>query len=328
MADGDRYGERTRHRPGARLAAVARRQHGPLTRNQALGAGFSPPPIRRNVASGGGSSSTGTSTANRLPASLARDASAAALACGGAGAASHATAAALWDQSVSPPKVPEVVVLAPSRVRPRGVLVHVTGRLGPSEAAVRDGIRVTSTMRTLLDLAEILEPNLVELTLDRFWRRGFVDPRRLSTYLDDRWSRRRRGTAVLRGLVRARVGDRPSGADVETLLLQLIHDARLPPPARQHRVVTPFGVRYLDLAYPAPKIAIEKGRDGEPTRSGGVPRRARPADLIEAQGWTVRRFGYAHVTRDRLWTIFTLVDALEVRPVRWTKAEWATRRRK
>jgi len=213
-----------------------------------------------------------------------------------------------------------VVVVAPARVRLRGVLTHTTERLGRAEAATRDGIRVTSPMRTLLDLAEVLDPGLLELTLDRFWRRRLIEPRRLLVYLEDDWSHCRRGSVLLRLLVGERCGDRASGSDIETRLLQIIRGANLPPPVRQHPVVTPFGVRYLDLAYIDPKIAIEvDGMESRIDPETFLDDRVRQ-NLIEAQGWTFRRFGHTHVTRDELWTIFTIAEALRLKPSRWKRS--------
>lgn len=124
---------------------------------------------------------------------------------------------------------------------------------------------------------------------------------------------------MLHRLALQRCGEGPSGSDVETLLLQLIRDAGLPVPVRQHPVVTPFGVRYLDLAYVDEKIAIEiDGMDSRLDPRVFLDDRVRQ-NLIEAQGWTFRRFGYVHVTENSLWTIFTLGEALWLRPVRWTR---------
>ena len=124
---------------------------------------------------------------------------------------------------------------------------------------------------------------------------------------------------MLRKLVRQRLGEGPSGSDVETLLLQVIRDASLPLPVRQYPVVTPFGVRYLDLAYPEHRVAIElDGMDSRLDPQVFLDDRVRQ-NLIEGQGWTFRRFGYAHVTEDRLWTLFTIAQSLCLTPVAWRR---------
>src|SRR5581483_6423710 len=220
-----------------RLAPVARRQHGPFTRRQALQSGFSASSVQRNVAHGWWIDlHRGVYCDAVIPASLERDASAAVLACGPTAVVSHRTAGLLWSLDVPKPALPEVTVLPSGRARPVRVTVHKTDRLSVSEAAVRDGIRMTSPMRTLLDLASCIEPDLLELALDRLWRRSLVHPPRLAVYLSDDWCDTRRGTAALRRLISERIGDRPSGSDIETLFLQMLRDAHLPLPARQHPV--------------------------------------------------------------------------------------------
>jgi very-short-patch-repair endonuclease len=172
-------------------------------------------------------------------------------------------------------------------------------------------------MRTLLDVSDVLESGLVELAFDRLWRRRLVHPDRFLRYLADDWARSRRGTSRLRAMMRERLGQGPSGSDVETLLLQLLRSAGMPLPVRQYPVPTPFGVRYLDLAYPHEKVAIElDGMDSRIDPRVFLDDRVRQ-NLIEAQGWTFRRFGYAHVTTDALWTLFSVGQALGLSPVRW-----------
>ena len=305
--------------PRARLAPVARAQRGPFTYQQARDAGFSKSAIGRRIDSGTWLSlHRGVMCDSAVPASPARAVSAAVLACGPTAAACLRSAAQLWKIDVPSTDDPDVVVLGSARRRPAGVIVHRTTRLGRSEAAPSDGIRVTSPMRTLLDLGAILELRPLELALDRFWRRGLIAPRRLALYLADEWCTRKRGSAVLRKLAAERCGQGPSGSDIETLLLQLIREANLPLPVRQHPVVTPFGVRYLDLAYVRERVAIElDGMDSRLDPSVFLDDRARQ-NLIEAQGWTFRRFGHAHVTTNGVWAVFTLGEALGLRPIRWT----------
>lgn len=304
--------------PDALLAVLSRGQHGPFSLGQALAAGFSRSAVKRRVDSGRWVRlHRGVYCEAAVPVSFQRDVAAAVMVCGIGAAASHRTAARWWELDVPPADRPEVTVLLPSRARPPSVLVHETTRLSRSEAAPRDGVRVTSPMRTFLDLADLLDPRLLELALDRAWRRGLVHPARLLGYLEDDWCRARRGTAVLRGMARERLGQGPAGSDLETMFLQLLRDAGLPLPVRQYPVVTPFGPRYLDLAFADPRLAIElDGMESRLDPEVFLDERARQ-NLIEAQGWTFRRFGYAHVTHEPLWTAFTVGDALGRWPVKW-----------
>ncbi len=64
---------------------------------------------------------------------------------------SHFSAAALWGLTTSWPTVHEVTV--PAKRRPKGVRVHVHPTLQSSDIRKRQGIRVTSPARTLIDIA-------------------------------------------------------------------------------------------------------------------------------------------------------------------------------
>lgn len=304
--------------PETKLAIVSRAQHGAFTTKQALEAEFTEAQVKRFVRIGRWRRVyRGVLAEASGRATFERTTSAAVLACGEGAAASHRNAGRFWGLDVPLLEVPEVTVLAPSRSRPTAILVHTTDRLTRSEAAVRDGIRITSPMRTLGDLAGVVEPKLLELGHDVLWRRGLVHPARLLDYLSDDWWSRRPGTGVLRALARERLGQGPSGSDLETLLFQLIRDSGLPLPVRQHPVVTPFGVRYIDLAYPGPKLAIElDGMESRLDPTVFLDERVRQ-NLITAQGWTFKRFGYSHVTDSGLMVLVTLGEALRLRPVRW-----------
>jgi hypothetical protein len=301
-----------------KLGRIARAQHACFTRSQARDAGFSASAIRRHLATGRWIRlHRAVFCEAAAPASFERDTVAAVLACGDTAAASHRTAVGWWGVEIVQPARPEVTLLLPAHARPPRVHVHYTERLQRSEAASRSGTRVTSPMRTLADLSSVVEAKQLELVLDAFWRRKLVHPARFLAYLEDPWFRSRAGTGILRSLLRERLGQAPSGSDLETLMFQLIRDAGLPLPVRQHPVKTPFGVRYLDLAYPDHKIAIElDGRASRWDKDIFLDERVRQ-NLIEAQQWSFRRFGYEHATEHQLWCIFTLGEALGMRPVLW-----------
>src|SRR3954470_17416870 len=75
-------------------------------------------------------------------------------ACGPGALLSHISAAALWNLIRS--SSPIIHVTTPGRASPRDIRVHRVRRLHPDDAAVVDGVPVTSIARTLLDLADVL----------------------------------------------------------------------------------------------------------------------------------------------------------------------------
>lgn len=141
-----------------RLAAVARRQYGVVTRSQLLAVGIGETGIKERV---------GTDRLLRLHRGvfavghreLKREGHwmAAVLACGPGAVLSHASAAAHWNIRGSAASYVDVTVpTRAGRVKRKGLRVHRSGRLGSDEVTVHEGIPVTTLARTLLDLADVL----------------------------------------------------------------------------------------------------------------------------------------------------------------------------
>jgi hypothetical protein len=105
-----------------------------------------------------------------VPDSWLTRARAACLYTGDEGAISHFSAAHLHDiEGFKEPKTIERLVPAHLRVKPSEVLVHSTDE--PFQSIKRDGIRMTSLPRTLIDIADRLTMDEVESTLNAIWRK-------------------------------------------------------------------------------------------------------------------------------------------------------------
>lgn len=141
-------------------ACLAERQHGIVTRAQLRASGltdhqitwavrtFRLQPVHRGVLVFGHGRLT-------QPARW----SAAVLACGGKAALGYRSAAAHWGLRPTSAGSVEVVVAQTGRPTHRDVTVHRHPRLAPDEVVERDGIRVTTVARTVLDLAAVLSPS-------------------------------------------------------------------------------------------------------------------------------------------------------------------------
>lgn len=139
----------------ARLAVVASRQHGVLTRKQALEAGCTDAVIGRLVRRGQlVAAHPGVYRMAGVPGGWHTNVMAACLAAGSGALASHLTAAALWqlDGFEQGPLV-DVSVAAARRPRVDGVRLHRCRDLEHALAIRRAGIPVTGLARTVLDLA-------------------------------------------------------------------------------------------------------------------------------------------------------------------------------
>lgn len=268
------------------IAEIAARQHGLITHPQLVGLRLSRSAIARRVSRGALYRVHRGIYAVRHP-DLSRHGKwlAAVLALGPGAALSHWSAAALW--GLLPVRGPRIDVTVPTsggRARRKLIVVHRL-ELGPEEVVVREGIPVTTPVRTVIDLADLLTERRLERALDEA---AFLDLD--LTGLAPR--PRRRGSGRLgRVLSSHELGSTWTRSELEEAMLALCRRAELPAP----RVNSDVGGREADFHWPSQRLVVET--DG--WRSHGRPfaferDRKRDADLVEA-GWRVVR-----ITRRRL----------------------------
>jgi putative AbiEi antitoxin of type IV toxin-antitoxin system/uncharacterized protein DUF559 len=138
------------------IARLAEPQHGVLTRGQLLGAGLDPNAIEYRLKIGRlHRVHQGVYAAGHVsPSPLAR-AMAAVLACGQGAVLSHRSAAALWAMYARW-RGPVEVTARNNHVH-EGVRLHRSRTLASSDATVHFGIPVTTPVRTIVDLADVLD---------------------------------------------------------------------------------------------------------------------------------------------------------------------------
>jgi predicted transcriptional regulator of viral defense system len=111
---------------------------------------------------------------------------------------SHQSALVLHDLSDNVPNA--VHLLVPRRDRglrrPAGVVVHTTNEDGPIPTVWRDGIAVTTPARSIVDAAEYLQPEQLEMAVRQALARGLLTRRQL----EDESARRLPHTAIDRAL--------------------------------------------------------------------------------------------------------------------------------
>ena len=160
--------------PQQRLADLARRQYGVVDHRELAACGLSSTTVARWTGEGrlhhvhrgvyavGHSSLTGH---GRWMAAV--------KACGPDALLSHTSGAALSNLRRS--SSPIIHVTTPNRRSPKGIRVHRVRALHPDDAAVVDGIPVTSVARTLLDLADVLPPRQVIRAIEQAERLQIFD---------------------------------------------------------------------------------------------------------------------------------------------------------
>ncbi|UMG93928.1 type IV toxin-antitoxin system AbiEi family antitoxin domain-containing protein [Nocardioides sp. TF02-7] len=160
-----------------------------------------------------------------------------------------------------------------------------TRDLVASDITVLFDVRVTTPLRTALDLSCLLLRRDALAALDAFCRVHGITRRQLEVGL--RRYRRRRGVVQARELV-ALVDPRAESARESWTRLQ-IHDAGLPPPELQWWTHIDGVPTYrLDLAYPKHRIAVEY--DGWDAHERNPEQRANDKSRrawLRANGWTI-----------------------------------------
>jgi very-short-patch-repair endonuclease len=261
-----------------RLADLASRQYGVVSRRQLLALGFDRGGVERRLEAGRlhrlhrGVYSVGHTIVNGNGRYLA-----AVLACGPDAVLSHRSAAALW--SIRPSAAPRVDVTVPHTSGFRSTAAIVVHRSRRSiEATTCDGIRVTTPGGTLPDLATALPRRDLEKaaeTAEALRLHVLVDPNHPGA--------RRLGEATAHDL------SHTTRSSLEDEFLELCDRNRIPRPLVNHRIAG-FEV---DFCWLEERLVVETDGRHHLTRAAF----ARDA-LLTALGWRVMRFTRTQVRRE------------------------------
>ena len=177
--------------------------------------------------------------------------------------------------------------------------VHRSTTKLPLDVRRVDGLPLTAPERTILDLASVLRGEDLEVALESARRRRLVTLRSVETRLDLTAGSGWPGLAELREIVQGAAGQPATDSRLEVRVSRLLRAARLPPPERQHPVVT-AGRRFrLDFAWPPMMVALEcDGRGRHANREAFTRDRARWTALAAA-GWRVLIATWRDVTDGR-----------------------------
>lgn len=165
-----------------------------------------------------------------------------------------------------------------------GVHGH-TRELAPRDVMTVQGVRVTTPLRTALDLGCRLVRKDALAAMDALCRAHAITARQLAREL--KRFRGRRGVVQLKELVV--LVDPRAESPRESWTRLAIHDAGLPAPDLQHWVVVDGVRRYrLDLAYPGRRIAVEYDGFADHRRTKEqIERDVERRQWLHDHGWTV-----------------------------------------
>jgi very-short-patch-repair endonuclease/predicted transcriptional regulator of viral defense system len=215
----------------AELWAVARRQHGVVTRAQLLAHGFSGAAVEHRLANGRLHRLwRGVYAVGRAEVSQRGRWMAAALACGPDALLSHRNAGVMWGLLRDAKSIHVTVPCRQYRRRP-GIRVHRRVDLSLQHRRWIDGIPVTDLVSTFVDLASCLADGQLERAVNEADRLDLIDPEFLRAAVEP--LSRRPGLARLRAIL-----DRHTFTDsgLERRFLELVRATGMPSPETQVEV--------------------------------------------------------------------------------------------
>lgn len=238
---------------------------------------------------------------------------AAALLCGGRGAAVSHRAAAKLHRLNGFDRAPVEISARRPRNRFGDEIVHLSRDLGPVDVTRVGWFAVTTVARTLLDLAPMIGRRTLTRTFDDARRRDLVTTEQLRQRLAALRRKGRPGVAITESVLDVEGDAVVLGSTLERMFLELLDQWGLPRPERQVSVLRPDGTRArLDLAYLERRVAIElDGHGSHATRTERAYDSARQNDIV-LDGWLVLRFTYEQVRHEPEFVVRTVRRALHL----------------
>lgn len=294
--------------PDQKIAEIASRQYGVVSRAQALSAGLSSAAITRRLSSG---------RLLRLhrevyalpgvPTSRSQTLIAAVLWAGPGSAASHRAAAELWKLDGVETMIE---ISTPRRLNSDVVVSHRVDPIPLQDLKVIEGIACTGIDRTLMDLAAVLDIDRLEDALDSALRKRLTSPARLRMRLQRETGRR--GVSKLNKLLLERGRDgKPTESRFETRLNRLLIDGGLP--ALRQFTVWDGGqfVARVDFCYPEAKLIVEadsyRWHSGRKAWQRDIERR----NQLTALGWQIIHITWDELTRKPTATLARIRNLMQ-----------------
>lgn len=271
------------------VAALADRQLGYVRRRQLRALGAGPEWIRSQMTRGWLIRvHAGVYAVGHVPRDARACACGAVLACGDDAALSHASAAALWGVGKWPP-APEVT--SPRQVRRPGIRSHQSRTLAAHDVRAHHSIRVTTPVRTVLDL----QPRLADAQLVRLVNALRVAGHLRSGAFAELCDESRRVDRLL-GTPGAEVPQRPTRSWLEDAFRRFTDRHDLPMPVTS--AVLPHNGREVDALYPEQRLIIEVDSwQHHSSRASFERDRLKDADAL-ARGYNTLRITHERLGRD------------------------------
>ncbi len=285
---------RARGRPGdLELGVLAGRQYGVVAHRQLVAIGLGRSAIQRRVSAGRlHRLHTGVYAVGHRSLTQRGTWMAAVLAGGPGALLGQRCAAAAWSLRRGAPTRVDVVVPGRSRRGMPGIALHLPRSIHPEDRAVIEGIPVTSVARTLVDLAEVLQPAELERAFEEAERLRLLDLGAIEEVMGR--SHGRRGLRPLRALVAELQPAPETRSELERRFVSLCRDAGLPPPALNAGVCG----FYVDAVWHDRRLVVElDSREYHLNRAAFERDRDRDA-VLQVAGYRVLRLTHRRLVRE------------------------------
>jgi very-short-patch-repair endonuclease len=199
---------------------------------------------------------------------------------------SHCAAADLWELRAT--KEPRIdVTVSSDRRGDRAVRIR-RNAIAPGESTTRHGIPVTTPLRTLLDVAAVVDRHELERAIRQAVYRKLTTTALLAEAVHNRPGQR--GTKRLRQTLTT-LGEAPglTRSELEQRFVRFLRKHRLPMPALNQQMRVRGGRIEVDCLWRAQRVIVElDGRDAHDSTPAFEADRARDAALV-AGLWRVVR---------------------------------------
>jgi hypothetical protein len=296
------------------LARIAKKQHGAFSRAQALQHSASRTIDRRLSGRAWRVLLPGVYCDASVPDSAALRAHAALLYAGAGARFSHATAAAIFGIDVGPqPKIHVTVPYERSVTKQPWVEPHRSRQLSGANVTTRKKLPVTSAVRTVIDLADVLERPALDAAIADAVRSGRVSPGYLERRLSQQGGRRARRMIgeVLRDF------DPLLESVLEHEFAAVVTAAGLPLGQPQYEIHDgPLLIARVDFAYVERRLVVEVDGYAFHSTLAQFERDRRRDRALKGRGWEVLRFVADDVRRRPASIVDDLARSLLVpRPI-------------
>lgn len=275
------------------LIEVGRHQHGMVSRSQVIDAGGQDATIARRVRSGRWERChPGVYRLGSAPDGHLQQLWAAHLAAGPDSVISHEAAAGLFRLTGFPRCAPVLILPHPRHARVSGATVHQISDLDARWIWRLDGLPVTTSARTIVDLAAVTSRARLARALEDGLVSGKVGHGAVAACLFEVMRPGKRGLGKLASILDEHgPGTIPAASELERLLFQAIESAGLPRPRRQFPLPgRQAATGRVDAAYVEAKLILEAdGRRWHSRRADFARDRRRDNEAARA-GWQTLRF--------------------------------------